>query len=91
MAVAKPAGLMPCSDGDSSVPSSATLTSDEAVISSIDRFADLAPLHNPPNLTGIRAAVHELPDAPQVACFDTAFHAGQPELATKERRPKCRA
>ena len=51
------------------------------VIASIERFADLAPLHNPPNLTGIRAALVELPDTPQVACFDTAFHATIPEVA----------
>ncbi len=51
------------------------------VIASIERFADLAPLHNPPNLTGIRAAMHELPSVPQVACFDTAFHATIPEVA----------
>lgn len=51
------------------------------VIASIERFADLAPLHNPPNLTGIRAAMHELPHVPQVACFDTAFHATIPEVA----------
>lgn len=51
------------------------------VIASIERFADLAPLHNPPNLTGIRAAMHELPDVPQVACFDTAFHATIPQVA----------
>ncbi len=51
------------------------------VIASIERFADLAPLHNPPNLTGIRAAMHELPNVPQVACFDTAFHATIPEVA----------
>lgn len=51
------------------------------VVESIERFADLAPLHNPPNLTGIRAAAHELRDVPQVACFDTAFHATIPEVA----------
>jgi acetate kinase len=53
----------------------------ENVIASIERFADLAPLHNPPNLTGIRAAMVELPGVPQVACFDTAFHATIPEVA----------
>ena len=53
----------------------------QEVIDSIQRFADLAPLHNPPNLTGIRAAIHELPNVPQVACFDTAFHATIPQLA----------
>ena len=51
------------------------------VIASIERFADLAPLHNPPNLTGIRSAMRALPNVPQVACFDTAFHATIPQVA----------
>ena len=54
---------------------------DEKVIASIEKFVDLAPLHNPPNLTGIQAAQHHLPDAKQVACFDTAFHTTIPEVA----------
>jgi acetate kinase len=54
---------------------------DEHVLESIDRFADLAPLHNPPNLTGIRAAMNALPNATQVACFDTAFHTTLPKTA----------
>lgn len=54
---------------------------DEHVLESIERFADLAPLHNPPNLTGIRAAMSALPGAVQVACFDTAFHATLPKTA----------
>lgn len=54
---------------------------DDKVIASIEKFADLAPLHNPPNLTGIRAARHNLPAAKQVACFDTAFHSTIPEVA----------
>jgi acetate kinase len=54
---------------------------DEAVIASIEKFADLAPLHNPPNLAGIGAVQHRLPDLPQVACFDTAFHSTIPEVA----------
>jgi acetate kinase len=53
----------------------------EEVEASIERFADLAPLHNPPNLTGIRAARQRLPGIPQVACFDTSFHATLPEVA----------
>jgi acetate kinase len=53
----------------------------DAVIASIEKTAQLAPLHNPPNLTGIRAAMHALPNAPQIACFDTAFHATIPEVA----------
>jgi len=53
----------------------------ENVIASIEKFADLAPLHNPPNLAGIRAAQRHLPHATQVACFDTAFHATIPKVA----------
>ncbi len=41
----------------------------------------LAPLHNPPALAGIRAVAAYLPDTPQVACFDTAFHATLPDVA----------
>lgn len=51
------------------------------VMRSIEKFADLAPLHNPPNLTGIRAAQHKLPQCPQVACFDTAFHSTISQVA----------
>jgi len=54
---------------------------DEKVIASIKKFADLAPLHNPPNLAGILAAQRNLPNAKQVACFDTAFHATIPKVA----------
>ncbi|OQA00185.1 MAG: Acetate kinase [Planctomycetes bacterium ADurb.Bin401] len=53
----------------------------EHVIGSIERFADLAPLHNPPNLTGIKAAQTALPGVPQAACFDTAFHTSLPQTA----------
>jgi acetate kinase len=54
---------------------------DEKVIASIKKFADLAPLHNPPNLAGILAAQRHLPNIKQVACFDTAFHATIPKIA----------
>ena len=54
---------------------------DEKVIASIEKFADLAPLHNPPNLAGIQAVQRRLPDAKQVACFDTAFHTTIPKVA----------
>jgi acetate kinase len=53
----------------------------DEVISSIERFADLAPLHNPPNLSGIRSAEKALPNAVQAACFDTAFHTSIPKKA----------
>lgn len=47
---------------------------DESVIEAIEQAIDLAPLHNPPNLSGIEAARKHLPDVPHVAVFDTAFH-----------------
>ncbi len=53
----------------------------DAVLAAIERVAHLAPLHNPPNLAGIRAAKHALPRAAQVACFDTAFHTTLPPVA----------
>jgi acetate kinase len=54
---------------------------DDKVIASIEKFSNLAPLHNPHNLTGIRSAQQKLPGAKQVACFDTAFHTTIPEVA----------
>ncbi|MFH0910348.1 MAG: acetate kinase [Planctomycetota bacterium] len=51
------------------------------VIRTIREYCDLAPLHNPPNLTGIEAATAVLPGVPQVAVFDTAFHQTIPERA----------
>jgi len=61
---------------------------DDRVIASIEKFADLAPLHNPANLTGIRAAQRKLPGIPQVACFDTAFHSTIPEVAYTYALPR---
>ena len=54
---------------------------DEKVIKIIEDYADLAPLHNPPNLIGIKAASSSLPHAPQIAAFDTAFHQTIPPTA----------
>jgi acetate kinase len=54
---------------------------DPAVIAKLEALCPLAPLHQPHNLTGIRAVAAVQPDLPQVACFDTAFHRGHPELA----------
>lgn len=53
---------------------SASVIIDDAVIKGIEDVADLAPLHNPPNLVGIHAAQDALPGVPNVAVFDTAFH-----------------
>jgi len=47
---------------------------DDEVLETIEAVSDLAPLHNPANLTGIRAFMEALPDKPMVAVFDTAFH-----------------
>jgi len=57
-----------------------TLITDE-VLATIQEFSDLAPLHNPPNLVGIRSAAKVFPGKPQVAVFDTAFHQTMPRHA----------
>lgn len=49
------------------------------VIKKIEDISELAPLHNPANLTGIRAFREVLPEVPMVAVFDTAFHQTMPE------------
>jgi acetate kinase len=55
---------------------------DTGVEEELNRLADLAPLHNPPALEAIRVLEAELPGLPNVACFDTAFHAGMPAAAS---------
>ncbi len=65
--------------GGSYFNASAPLTPE--VIDRIEESAHLAPLHNPPILVGIRESLRILPDTPQVAVFDTAFHATMPEKA----------
>ena len=59
--------------------SSVLITDD--VIQKIVECIDIAPLHNPPNLAGINAINELLPNVPQVAVFDTAFHQTMPEYA----------
>ncbi len=51
------------------------------VIKYIEKYCELAPLHNPPALLGIKACKAVLSDIPQVAVFDTAFHAEMPQYA----------
>jgi acetate kinase len=51
---------------------------DDATLAQLDALVPLAPLHQPHNLSGVRAARAAFPDALQVACFDTAFHRGHP-------------
>jgi acetate kinase len=54
---------------------------DAAIVDTLRGFIPLAPLHQPHNLAGIDAMSAALPHIPQVACFDTAFHRSQPEVA----------
>lgn len=54
---------------------------DNDVVRAIEENIELAPLHNPPNLTGIRETFNLLPDVKQVAVFDTAFHQTLPPAA----------
>ncbi len=54
---------------------------DEDVIAAIEECCELGPLHNPHNLTGIRACEQMMPGVPQVAVFDTGFHQTMPDYA----------
>ena len=53
----------------------------EAVMKTLDKCTPLAPLHNPPNIIGINACTKIMPNTPQVAVFDTAFHQTMPAHA----------
>lgn len=57
------------------------------VLNQIKACIPLAPLHNPHNLTGIAILSDRLPDLPQFASFDTAFHATNPDVATTYALP----
>ncbi len=59
---------------------SATLI-DDKVLASVEKFSELAPLHNPPALEGIRSCMKIFASTPQVAVFDTAFHHAMPQQA----------
>jgi len=56
----------------------APVTLDDAVFAELEHLVPLAPLHQPHNLDGVRAARTLFPGTPQVACFDTGFHRGHP-------------
>lgn len=60
---------------------SSAVVLDDRVAAEIEAFNELAPLHNPPNIRGYRAARLLLPDCPHVAVFDTAFHQSIPPRA----------
>ena len=63
------------------------LVNDE-VVSVLDQLVPLAPLHQPHNLSPIRRILKNLPELPQVACFDTAFHSTSPETAQRFALPE---
>ncbi|UWX03512.1 acetate/propionate family kinase [Pseudoxanthomonas sp. NC8] len=60
---------------------SAPVRIDAGVVAALEALTPLAPLHQPHNLAPVRALLEQAPELPQVACFDTAFHRSQPELA----------
>ena len=61
---------------------------DDHVLGTLERFVPLAPLHQPHNLAPIRIIRERQPGLPQVACFDTAFHRHQPDLAQRFALPE---
>ncbi len=61
---------------------------DRAVLAALEKYVPLAPLHQPHNLAPIRALLQRSPALPQVACFDTAFHHGQPPVAQAFALPR---
>jgi len=65
--------------GGETFTASALITAE--IEKAIEAVSELAPLHNPPNLTGIRACRQHMPNVPQVAVFDTAFHQTMPAKA----------
>lgn len=67
---------------------SAPVRIDDAVLGELEALVPLAPLHQPHNLRGMRALAAQLPDLPQVACFDTAFHHTQDARAAAFALPR---
>ncbi len=67
---------------------SSSIRVDDEVIAALRTFSHLAPLHNPANLAGIEAVRALLPDLPQVAVFDTAFHHTMPPHAFRYAVPE---
>ena len=61
---------------------------DDEVLDRLEAFSPLAPLHQPNNLAPIRAVRARQPQMLQVACFDTAFHRGHPDVADRYALPE---
>lgn len=60
----------------------------EPILRELEALSPYAPLHQPHNLAGVRAAIKAFPDAVQVACFDTAFHRGRPWVSDAFALPR---
>jgi len=61
---------------------------DAQVVAALERLIPLAPLHQPHNLAPVKVIAQAVPNLPQVACFDTAFHRSQPVLAQSFALPR---
>lgn len=66
----------------------APMVVDAALLAELDRLSPFAPLHQPHNLAGIRAAMAAFPGVPQIACFDTAFHRTNPRVSESFALPR---
>lgn len=64
---------------------------DAAVLAELEKLMPLAPLHQPHSLAAVKAVASLRPGLPQVACFDTAFHHGMPDVATRLALPRSHA
>ena len=60
----------------------------EVLVAELDRLSPFAPLHQPHNLAGVRAAMAAFAGVPNIACFDTAFHRGHPFVADTYALPR---
>jgi acetate kinase len=67
---------------------SAPVKVDSKLIAELDSMIPLAPLHQPHNVRAIKTVVTLMPEVPQVACFDTAFHRTQPAIAQMYGLPR---
>ncbi len=61
---------------------------DATILSALEKYIPLAPLHQPHNLAPIRTLLERSPQLPQVACFDTSFHSGAPPVSQAFALPK---
>ena len=84
-------GAVPAAVGHRVVHGGPTYTApqlvDDRVLAVLEGLVSLAPLHQPSALDPIRATRLRFPGTPQVACFDTAFHRGHPEVADRYALP----